>query len=162
MLNGKGLKLGNTMPRFVLKGADGRIYHSTDWKGQYVLLMFHRGTWCPNSRRQLLQLSDHYSEFEENGVTVAAVLGQKKETVHQYLAKSSLPFPVLIDETREVIKAFDVFHFIGVDAYKIARPSLFLISPEQKIVYEYVGRHQADLPKQDKLMTIVRNIVNEQ
>lgn len=60
-----------------------------------------------------------------------------------------MPFPFLIDEDREVIKAFDVYHPIGFDAYKIAHPSMFLISGDQKVVYTYVGKNQADRPSDD-------------
>ncbi len=57
-----------------------------------------------------------------------------------------MPFPLLIDETRSVIKAFDVFNPINVDAFRIAHPSMFLVSPQGEVVYAYVGSHQADRP----------------
>jgi peroxiredoxin len=60
-----------------------------------------------------------------------------------------MPFIFLIDEDRRVIKEFDVYHPFGLDAYKIAYPSLFLISEEGRIVYTYVGVNQADRPSQN-------------
>lgn len=62
-----------------------------------------------------------------------------------------MPFPFLIDEDRSVIKAFDVYNPLSIDAYKIAHPSLFLISEDQKVVYAYVGKNQFDRPTDDQV-----------
>lgn len=159
MPKNKGLQPGSPLPSFTLKGADGLTYRSIDFKGKPVLFLFHRGTWCPSCRLQLTQLAKNIDSFKRLGVEVISILGQKEEAVKTYLEKHPLPFPVLIDETRDVIKAFDVYHAIGFDAYNIARPSVFLVSPDQKILYGYVGRYQADLPKQEKLAETVHELL---
>lgn len=161
MSKNKGLEPGSLIPDFALESADGTVYHSNEWRGSYVLMMFHRGTWCPSCRRQLEQLAKNAGTFEKLGVKLVSVLGQKKEAVAVYLQSHPLPFPVLVDETRDVIKAFDVYHPIGIDAFNIARPSVFLIDPDQKIVYGYVGRHQADLPNQEKLAAEVHEVLSQ-
>jgi peroxiredoxin len=51
-----------------------------------------------------------------------------------------MPFPFLIDQNREVIKAFDVYNPINFDAFRIAHPSLFLISPAGEIIYRMWGK----------------------
>lgn len=72
-----------------------------------------------------------------------------------------MPFPFLIDEDREVIKSFDVFHPFGLAAYKIAYPSLFLISETGKIVYAYVGETQTDRPKENDVYAEVHHLLSE-
>ncbi|WEG14385.1 peroxiredoxin family protein [Pullulanibacillus sp. KACC 23026] len=157
----KGLRLGSQLPQFVLEGADGLVYRSEDWKGKPALLIFHRGTWCHSCRNHLEQIGQNMETFRQLGLAVYSILGQKKDPVIKFLEKNPLPFPVLIDESRDVIKAFDVYHPIGYDAFNIARPSIFLVSPEQTILYSYVGRHQADLLKNDKLTATVHELLSK-
>jgi methyl-accepting chemotaxis protein len=71
-----------------------------------------------------------------------------------------MPFPFLIDQEREVIKAFDVYNPINIDAFRIAHPSLFLISPEGKIIYAYVGKNQKDRPSQDETYQQVHRLLS--
>ena len=52
---------------------------------------------------------------------------------------TGLPFNILIDESREVPKAYGVWHRIGLDAWNIARPALFLIEPYGSIRYSFVA-----------------------
>ncbi len=159
MAKQKGLRPGDAIPDFSLEASDGGRVQSKNWQGRYVLLLFHRGTWCPSCRHELNQFAKHYNQFQKLNVDVFSILGQNKASVQSYLEKHPLPFPVLVDETREVIKAFDVYHPIGIDAFNIARPSVFLISPDQKIVYGYVGRHQADLPKKERLTDTIHQLI---
>ena len=56
-----------------------------------------------------------------------AVVAQRSEKVKRYIEDTGLPFDVLIDDARDVVKAYGVWHRIGFDAWNIARPALFLI-----------------------------------
>ena len=61
------------------------------------------------------------------------------------MTKSSaqLPFPILCDEDRAIIKQYGVWHPIGIDAFNMARPASFLIDgPTRVIRYMFVGSNQ--------------------
>ena len=64
----------------------------------------------------------------------------------EYLAKHSYPFPVLFDETRAVTRAYGVHQALGVDAYNIARRSMFIVGGDGKICWIAVSRHQGEAP----------------
>jgi len=83
------------------------------------------------------------------------VVGQKREAVASFFAKQGHQIPILIDENRSLIKAFDVFHALGVDAFRIARPSVFYIDGEGMIQYAYVSKNQMDRPSQDEIAQLV-------
>lgn len=83
------------------------------------------------------------------GAEILCIVGQNRAAVAAYFAKLGYTFPILIDETREVIQAFDVYHALSFDAYRIARPSLFVVDRGGQIVFRYVGRTQADNPPSD-------------
>jgi peroxiredoxin len=76
---------------------------------------------------------------------VAVILGQRCTSVARSMTKSAarLPFPILCDETRAVIKQYGVWHPIGIDAINIARPASFLIDGQTRAVrFMFVGSNQ--------------------
>lgn len=143
----KGLKKDDLIPHFTLPDVEGGTVSIDKWMGRRpFLLYFLRGTWCPNCRKQLAQLKEKAHVFHDLDIPIFIIVGQKREAVKSFLLKNPMPFPFLIDETREVIKAFDVYHPFGFDAYKIAHPSTFLIDQAGRVAFAYVGKHQADRP----------------
>lgn len=83
---------------------------------------------------------------------MAAILGQKCAGIATSLDRGAAtwPFPILCDEDRSVIKAYGVWHPIGIDAINMARPASFLIGASTRTIrYVFVGSSQverADLP----------------
>jgi peroxiredoxin len=58
-------------------------------------------------------------------------------------SSASLPFPILCDEDRKVIKQYGVWHPLGIDAVNIARPAAFLIDAATRHVrFMFVGSNQ--------------------
>jgi peroxiredoxin len=80
------------------------------------------------------------------------VLPQRREPVERFVAATKPPFDVLIDETREVVKAYGVWHRIGLDAWNIARPAAFLIDQDRSIQYSFIGRSQAEFPSHEEIL----------
>ena len=83
---------------------------------------------------------------------MVAVVAQRSEVVRRYVEDRGLPFDILIDETRAVTKAYGVWHPIGLDAWNIARPALFLIDPAGTIRYSFIGRNQEDFPSHEQIL----------
>ena len=76
-----------------------------------------------------------------------AVVAQRSEKVKRYIEDTGLPFDVLIDDAREIVKAYGVWHRVGFDAWNIARPSLFLIDRGGIIRYVFVADYQTEFPE---------------
>jgi len=81
------------------------------------------------------------------------VLPQKRDAVRRYIEETGLPFDILIDERREMAKAYGVWHRIGIDAWNIARPAVFLIEPDASIRYSFIGDNQRQYPAQEEILT---------
>jgi peroxiredoxin len=79
-------------------------------------------------------------------VQIVAVVAQSAEAVRTYIEETGLPFNILIDETRAVSKAYGVWHRVGLDAWNIARPALFLIDRAGAIRYSFIGDRQNEFP----------------
>ena len=92
---------------------------------------------------------DAYAALE---ATVIGVVGQWPREIRRYAERHNITFPLLIDRDRQVIKSYGVYHWLGIDAYNIARPATFVIDKIGVIRFMYVGSHQFDLAKHANLI----------
>ncbi len=72
--------------------------------------------------------------------------------MRRYIEETGLPYDILIDETRQVAKAYGVWHAWGLDAYNIARPAVFLIDRSGAIRYSFIARRQDQYPSSDEII----------
>lgn len=77
---------------------------------------------------------------------VVAVVAQSSHKVRRYIEETGLPFNILVDESREVLKAYGVWHRVGLDAWNIARPSVFLVDRLGRIRYSFIADRQDEFP----------------
>jgi peroxiredoxin Q/BCP len=90
--------------------------------------------------------------YAARGWQVVAVVAQSSTAVRRYVEDNGLPFNILIDSSRDVAKAYGVWQRIGIDAWNIARPSLFLIEPDGKIRYSFVAGRQDEFPGHEEIL----------
>jgi peroxiredoxin len=79
-------------------------------------------------------------------------VAQSSEPVRTYIEETGLPFNILVDQSRDVLKAYGVWQAIGLDAWNIARPALFLIDRSGAIRYSFIGRNQEEFPSHAEIV----------
>jgi peroxiredoxin len=84
-------------------------------------------------------------------VSVVAVVAQKASAVRRYVEERGLPFYILVDEDRVVTKQYGVWHRLGIDAWNIARPAVFVIEASGTIRAIFVGEAQWEFPSREAL-----------
>ena len=83
--------------------------------------------------------------YAERGIGIAAVLAQDCDRIARALerADAAYPFPLLCDPDRAVVKAYGVWHPLGLDSFNTAHPASFLIdAASARILYAFVGSSQ--------------------
>ena len=83
------------------------------------------------------------------------VLAQNREAVRRYVEETGLPFDILIDERRDVVKAYGVWHRVGLDAWNISRPAVFLVNQDGSIPYSFIGDSQREFPTQQEMLQAI-------
>lgn len=83
---------------------------------------------------------------------MVGVLAQNREAVRRYIEETGLPFDILIDERRDMMRAYGVWHRIGIDAWNIGRPGVFLIDQDGSIRYSAIGDSQHEFPPQEEIL----------
>lgn len=99
-----------------------------------------------------MQLRDCYPEFQRLGIQVASVSVSSASQAKAYSEHTGLPFPLIADPERKAIKAYGVYHFLSLEAFRMARPSCFLIDRDGRIRFLYVGSNQFDRPDLEALL----------
>ena len=108
------------------------------------------GVAIPHAR--FAELAMNAGTYAGLGWQVVAVIAQSSTAVRRYVEDKGLPFNILIDSSRDVAKAYGVWQRIGIDAWNIARPSLFLIEPGGRIRYSFVASRQDEFPGHDEIL----------
>jgi peroxiredoxin len=85
-------------------------------------------------------------------VSVVAIVAQPSEKVKRYVEDTGLPFDILVDEPRDVVKAYGVWHRVGLDAWNISRPALFLIDRTGVVRYVFVANWQTEFPEHEEIL----------
>ena len=72
--------------------------------------------------------------------------------MRSYIEETGLPFDILIDERRDMVKAYGVWHPIGLTALNISRPAVFLVNQDGGIPYSFIGDSQREFPSQPEIV----------
>ena len=103
------LAIGTIAPEFELLDQNGQARRLSDYRGQRVILYFYPKDMTSGCTKQACAFGELYPQFREKG---AVVLGVSKDSVashKRFEEKYGLPFPLLSDPERNVIRAYDVW-----------------------------------------------------
>jgi peroxiredoxin Q/BCP len=103
------LDTGQKAPEFTLPDQDGHDISLTGMlKDGPAILFFYPADFTPGCTREACSIRDIHREISSAGLTVAGISPQSPESHKRFRGKHSLPFTLLADETKEVIKMFGV------------------------------------------------------
>lgn len=139
--------MGQKAPPIDLKTPCGKPFKLDGPREKPLLVIFIRGTWCPNCRKQMESLQAAKDRFQQEGLDVWVIAAQKPgfpADPKQYLDENPVFFPLLLDQDREVTRRYGVYHLFGLDAYNIARPAAFLVAPDGHIEFIFVSSNQVE------------------
>jgi peroxiredoxin Q/BCP len=103
------LDTGDRAPEFSLPDQDGHDISLTALlKDGPAILYFYPADFTPGCTREACSIRDIHRELTRAGLTVAGISPQSPESHRRFREKHSLPFTLLSDETKEVIKMFGV------------------------------------------------------
>lgn len=93
-----GPRLGESMPRFNLPDENGQLISLPSLlQSGPVVISINRGHWCPYCKRDLRALADIHDEIKRLGAQAISIMPDSAQFTDGYVARNSLPFPVLSD-----------------------------------------------------------------
>ena len=103
------LNVGDKAPDFVALNEFGNSTSLSDYLGKKVVLYFYPKDMTPGCTAESCNLGENYSLLQENGFIVLGVSPDSSKSHQKFINKYNLPFSLIADEDKAVIKAFGVW-----------------------------------------------------
>lgn len=129
------LEKGDKAPQFEGKDQNGETVKLDDFKGQKLVIYFYPKDMTPGCTTQACNLRDNYDLLKKENIAIVGVSADDEKKHQKFIDKYDLPFPLIADTEKEVIKAFGVWglkKFMGKEYDGIHRTT-FLINEEGKV-----------------------------
>lgn len=123
------LEIGTKAPDFAAADQLGKRHQLADYAGRWLLLYFYPKDHTPGCTKEACALRDRYEDFRRLGANVVGVSADSVVSHERFAADLSLPFPLLADGGKEIIKRY------GADG--LSRRISYLIDPAGQIAQAY-------------------------
>ncbi len=135
------LQVGDKAPNFSGMNQNGEKITSADFKGKKIVLFFYPKASTPGCTAEACNLRDNYETFLSKGYEVIGVSADSQKRQFNFAQKNELPFSLIADKEKEVIKAYGVWglkKFMGREYEGIYRTT-FVIN-EEGIIEDIIGK----------------------
>jgi thioredoxin-dependent peroxiredoxin len=124
------LKPGVEAPDFTLPDSEGQTRRLADLiEGHPLILYFYPADFTPGCTREACDLRDLHVRILAAGLRVIGISPQSPESHRRFRDEHALPFILLSDEHKAVIKAYDVDGPLGIGV----RRATFLVDARRRI-----------------------------
>ncbi|HEY9847554.1 MAG TPA: peroxiredoxin [Candidatus Caenarcaniphilales bacterium] len=102
------LSAGTPAPKFTAKDTHGNTVSLADYAGKTIILYFYPKDDTPGCTKQACGFRDNYAAYQGKNIVVLGVSADDEASHQAFTDKYDLPFPLLADVDRSIIKAYDV------------------------------------------------------
>lgn len=135
------LQVGDKAPDFSCADQDGNQHTLADYKGKKLILFFYPKASTPGCTAEACNLSENFSELQNQGYEILGVSADSPKRQSNFKNKYEFPYPLLADEDKAVIQAFEVWgpkKFMGKEYDGIHRTT-FVID-EQGVLTQVITK----------------------
>jgi peroxiredoxin Q/BCP len=141
-------------PDFSLPDQSGTMRNLKDFAGKWLVVYFYPKDDTPGCTTEACSFRDEYGAMQDQGLQVVGISKDSVKSHAKFAEKYKLNFPILADETHEVIEAYGAWgmrKFMGREYMGTGRMT-FLINPEGAI-----GREYADVTPKEHAAEILQD-----
>ncbi len=137
------LNIGDTAPDFELTDESGeQVTLDKLLAGESLILYFYPADFTPLCTAEACSIRDMHEDIVDVGIKVVGISPQGESTHQRFKKQFNIPFPLLFDKNKKVIKAFGVDGPLGFGV----RRATYLIGKDKNIVNRvvsdlFVGSH---------------------
>ena len=103
------LKEGDIAPDFAITNQSGDVIKLSDFSDKKLIIFFYPKDNTPGCTAESCNLKDNYSSLLNDGFEVIGVSADSEASHQKFINKFSLPFQLLADTEKEMIKAYGVW-----------------------------------------------------
>lgn len=119
--------VGTKAPDFHTSSTAGTLSLSS-LRGKWIVLYFYPKSFTPGCTHQACSLRDGFKELASLNAVVIGVSTDDLETQKKFKQEHSLPFELIADSDKQLVKAYGVSGILG-----FAKRRTFIIDPEGTI-----------------------------
>ncbi|MDE6534466.1 MAG: thioredoxin-dependent thiol peroxidase [Muribaculaceae bacterium] len=148
-------QVGDMVPDLLGKDQNGNEIRRSDFPGKKIALYFYPKDLTSGCTAQACNLRDNYQQLLDAGYQVIGVSADPASQHLKFIAKNSLPFPLIADTDHQLLEAFGVWGEKSMYGRKYMGTfrTTFIISPEGTV-------ERIILPKQIKTSAHAAQILN--
>lgn len=146
------LQKGDKAPGFKAKDQSGNEISLENFRGKKVILYFYPKDLTPGCTAESCDFRDNYASLTAKGFEVIGVSADSEKSHQKFIEKHELPFTLIADTEKEVIKAFGAWgekKFMGKTYDGILR-STFVID-EEGVIEAVIDKVKTKAPTQQVL-----------
>lgn len=131
------------MPDVDLKPRDQK-----EFKGQKIVLAFFVGAFTSTCTKEMCEFRDSMARLIDLKAQVIGISVNDPFSNKAFAEKNRLPFPILSDYKREVIKTYglELPNFAGLNGYTVAKRSIFILDDKGIVRYVWISDNPATEP----------------
>jgi thioredoxin-dependent peroxiredoxin len=132
------LKEGDIAPPFTTQMVTGDTIAPVglaDFRGKKVVLYFYPKDETSGCTKEACAFRDGYARFTNAGWVVLGCSVDSADEHKQFIAKNSLPFPLLVDSDKKIAKAYGAAN--GIPILGLDRRITYIIDENGKIIKVY-------------------------
>jgi peroxiredoxin len=135
------IRVGEKAPDFTLPDTDLKLRSLKDFMTQRVVLAFFVGAFTSVCTKEMCEFRDSMARLTNLKAQVIGISVNDPFSNKVFAEKNKLPYPILSDYKREVIKAYGIElpDFAGLNGYTAAKRSIFIIDSKGKVQYVWVS-----------------------
>lgn len=138
------LLIGATVPSAKVFTQSGESVDLKDvLKGKSSVVIFYRGGWCPYCNTQLSELASIEDDLKAKGYQIVAISPDTPDKLNATDQKHSLGYQLISDSEYNAIDAFGI-GFDNPRRGKLPVPSVFYVTPDLQISFQYVNPNYRD------------------
>jgi peroxiredoxin Q/BCP len=150
----KMLDVGDTAPDFELTNERGVVVTLDDLLSEGPLVLyFYPADFTSLCTTEACEIRDRHNELRAVSANVVGVSPQEESSHDRFRDKYELPFPLLDDRQKEVIRAYGVNGPMGLGVRRVT----FLINPDKKVADRVVADFRIK-PHMDLIDSIVEDL----
>jgi peroxiredoxin len=142
------IRVGDKAPDFTLPDADLKPRSLKDFLGSKVVLAFFVGAFTSVCTKEMCAFRDSMARLTDLKAQVIGISVNDPFSNKAFAEKNRLPFPILSDYKREIIKTYGVEtpDFAGLKGYTVAKRSVFIVDKNGIVRYVWTTKDPAIEP----------------
>jgi peroxiredoxin len=154
------LKVGDKAPNFTLPDTELKPLSLKDFLGNKIVLVFFVGAFTSVCTKEMCAFRDSMARLINLKAQVIGISVNEPFSNKAFAEKNRLPFPILSDYKREVIKTYDVEmpDFAGLKGYTTAKRSIFILDKNGVIRYVWITENPAIEPNYNEIENMLEKI----